>query len=276
MATKADVLTDLLAREVERFEREHPRSRALADEAKGALLSGVPMPWMVRWAGGFPVFAAEAQGARFRDVDGHEYVDFCLGDTAAMTGHSPEPTVRALVEQAGRGITLMLPNEDALWVAGELARRFGLPRWQFALTATDANRFAIRLARELTGKRKILVFNWCYHGSVDETFATLDGGAVAPRAGSIGPPVEPAETTRVVEWNDVDALERELAHGDVACVLTEPALTNVGIVLPEDGFHTSLRELTRASGTLLIVDETHTICTGPGGYTTAHGLQPTY
>jgi glutamate-1-semialdehyde 2,1-aminomutase len=269
-----DHLAILLAREVERFEQLHPRSRELARAARKSLLAGVPMPWMIRWPGGFPVFAADAQGARFRDVDGHEYVDFCLGDTAAMTGHSPEPTVRAVAEQARRGITLMLPSEDAIWVARELTRRFGLPRWQFALTATDANRFAIRLARELTQGQKILVFNWCYHGSVDETFATLDGEAVVPRAGNVGPPVPLAETTRVVEWNDVDALERELARGDVACVLTEPALTNVGIVHPEPGFHDALRNATRDAGTLLIVDETHTICAGPGGYTSAHELQP--
>jgi len=265
---------ELLPRELERFESEHSRSRELALEAEESLLAGVPMPWMIRWAGGFPVFAAEAQGARFRDVDGHEYVDFCLGDTAAMTGHSPEPTVRAIAEQASRGITLMLPSEDAIWVGRELGRRFGLPRWQFALTATDANRFAIRLARELTGRPKILVFNWCYHGSVDETFATLDGGTVVAREGNVGPPVALAETTRVVEWNDTEALERELAHGDVACVLAEPALTNIGIVLPEAGFHDALREATRAAETLLIIDETHTICAGPGGYTAAYGLDP--
>ncbi|MDX6513538.1 MAG: glutamate-semialdehyde -aminomutase [Gaiellaceae bacterium] len=267
-------LDDLLARELERFDREHPRSRALAREGEQWLLAGVPMPWMIRWAGGFPVFAAEAEGARFRDVDGHEYVDFCLGDTAAMTGHSPPATVRAIDEQARRGITLMLPSEDALWVGRELARRFGLPRWQFALTATDANRFAIRLARELTRRPKILVFNWCYHGSVDETFATLDGDRVVAREGNVGPPVPLAETTRVVEWNDVDALERELAHGDVACVLAEPALTNIGIVPPEPGYHAALREATRRTGTLLIIDETHTLCAGPGGYTGAHGLDP--
>ena len=264
----------LLDRELERFEREHPRSRELADEARGSLLSGVPMPWMIRWPGGFPVFADDARGARFTDVDGHEYVDFCLGDTAAMTGHSPEPTVRALREQAAKGITLMLPSEDSLWVAEELSRRFGLARWQFALTATDANRFAIRLARELTGRPKILVFNWCYHGSVDETFATLDGSRVVPREGNVGPPMPLDETTRVVEWNDTEALERELAHGDVACVLTEPALTNIGIVLAEPGFHDALRAATRATGTLLLIDETHTICAGPGGYTRAYGLEP--
>jgi len=233
------------------------------------------MHWMVRWAGGFPVFAAEAHGARFRDVDGLEYVDFCLGDTGAMAGHSPEPTVRAVAEQAARGITLMLPSEDALLVAEELARRFGLPRWQFALTATDANRFAIRLARQITGRSKILTFNWCYHGTVDETIATLDAaGHVVPREGNLGPPVPLDETTRVVEWNDAEALERELAHRDVACVLAEPALTNIGIVLPEPGFHEQLREVTRRYGTVLIIDETHTLCAGPGGYTRAYGLNP--
>jgi glutamate-1-semialdehyde 2,1-aminomutase len=268
-------IQDLLEDELARFDVEHPRSRELAMEARASLLGGVPMHWMVRWSGQFPVFAVDAQGARFRDVDGLEYVDFCLGDTGAMAGHSPEPTVRAVAEQAARGITLMLPSEDALVVSRELARRFGVPRWQFALTATDANRFAIRLARRITARPKVLVFNWCYHGTVDETFASLDGtGRVVERAGNIGPPVPLDETTRVVEWNDADALERELAHGDVACVLAEPALTNIGIVPPAGGFHDALREATRRHGTLLIIDETHTLCAGPGGFTAAHGLEP--
>ena len=268
-------LGELTERELERFRVEHPRSRELAERAQRSLLGGVPMHWMVRWPGGYPVFAEQASGARLRDVDGHEYVDLCLGDTGAMTGHAPGPAVRALAEQAPRGITLMLPSEDALWVGEELGRRFGLPSWQFALTATDANRFAIRIARAVTGRPKVLVFNWCYHGTVDETFATLTpDGTVAPREGSIGPPVAPRETTRVVEFNDLEALERELSHGDVACVLAEPALTNIGIVLPEPGYHERLRDLTRAAGTLLIIDETHTICAGPGGYTAAHGLEP--
>src|SRR5213080_4224737 len=269
-----DHVANVLTREVQSFEQLHPRSRDLAHAARESLLAGVPMPWMIRWPGGFPLFAADAQGARFRDVDGNEYVDFCLGDTGAMTGHSPEPTVRAIEERARHGITLMLPSEDALWVGEELARRFGLPRWQFALTATDANRFAIRLARELTGRTKILVFNWCYHGSVDETFATLAGASVVARDGNVGPPVPLAETTRVVEWNDAGALERELSHGDVACVLSEPALTNVGIVLPEPGFHDALRAATQVTETLLVIDETHTLCAGPGGYTAAHSLEP--
>ena len=268
-------IQQLLDDELGRFEREHPRSRALAEQAKATLLGGVPMHWMVRWPGGFPVFAVDANGAHFRDADGLDYVDFCLGDTGAMAGHSPEPTVRALADQARRGITLMLPSEDALVVGAELARRFGLPRWQFALTATDANRFAIRLARHITGRPKVLVFNWCYHGTVDESFATLgERGSVVPREGNLGPPVPLDRTTRVVEWNDAEALERELAHGDVACVLTEPALTNIGIVPPEPGFHDLLRESTRKNDALLIIDETHTLCAGPGGYTGAYGLEP--
>src|SRR3954447_3241273 len=267
-------LDDLLSRELDRFDREHPRSRELAARAERSLLAGVPMPWMIRWAGGFPVFAAEAHGARFRDVDGLEYVDFCLGDTAAMTGHSPAPTVRAVAEQAARGITLMLPSEDALWVGEELRGRFGLSRWEVALRAPGANRFAIRLARHATGRSKILVFNWCYRGTVDETFATLENDRVVDREGNLGPPVRLDATTRVVEWNDVEALERELAYEDVACVVAEPALTNIGIVLPEPGFHAALRELTRRHGTLLLIDETHTLCAGPGGYTRAHGLEP--
>jgi len=232
------------------------------------------MHWMAKWAGGFPVFVQEGQGAHFTDVDGLRYLDLCLGDTGAMTGHAPSATVDAVRRQAERGFTFMLPAEDHLWVAEELSRRFGLPCWQFAMSATDANRFAIRLARMLTGRGRILVHNWCYHGTVDETFATLEQGRVVPRPGNIGPPVDPALTTRVVEFNDLPALERELAHGDVACVLCEPAMTNIGIIHPDPGYHARLRSLTRKHGALLIIDETHTICAGPGGFTRAHGLEP--
>ena len=264
----------LLADEERRFREAHPRSLALYERARRSLLGGVPMHWMVRWAGGFPLFVEGGEGARLTDVDGHRYLDLCLGDTGAMTGHAPAATVEAVRAQAGRGFTFMLPTEDAIWVGEDLARRFGLPYWQFAVTATDANRFAIRLAREITGRPRILVFNWCYHGTVDEAFATLRDGQVVARDGNVGPPVDPSVTTRVVEFNDIPALEAALAHGDVACVLAEPALTNVGIVHPEPGFHAALRELTRRAGTLLIIDETHTICAGAGGYTRAHGLEP--
>jgi glutamate-1-semialdehyde 2,1-aminomutase len=264
----------LLADEERRFREAHPRSLALYERGRRSLLGGVPMHWMVRWAGGFPLFVEGGEGAHLTDVDGHRYLDLCLGDTGAMTGHAPAATVEAVRAQAGRGFTFMLPTEDAIWVGEELARRFGLPYWQFAVTATDANRFAIRLAREITGRPRILVFNWCYHGTVDEAFATLRDGRVVARDGNVGPPVDPSVTTRVVEFNDIPALEAALAQGDVACVLAEPALTNVGIVHPEPGFHAALRELTRQTGTLLLIDETHTICAGAGGYTRAHGLEP--
>ena len=268
-------LASLMAREQKKFVDERPKSKALFERARKSLLAGVPMNWMVKWAGAFPPFVREAQGAHFFDVDGHRYTDFCLGDTGAMTGHSPFATVKAVEEQSRRGITLMLPGEDAIFVAEELQKRFQLPYWQFALTATDANRFSIRLARQITGRPRILVFNWCYHGTVDETFITLESnGAAGPRAGNVGPPVNPAVTTKVVEFNDIDALERALAVGDVACVLAEPVMTNVGIVHPQPGYHAALRELTRKHGVLLIIDETHTICAGPGGFTRAENLDP--
>lgn len=268
-------LRALLIEEERRFVQAHPRSQALFERAKKSLLSGVPMSWMVRWAGPFPLFVDSGDGAHFQCVDGHGYLDLCLGDTGAMTGHAPQASVDAIVNRARRGVTFMLPTEDAVWVGEELQRRFGLAYWQMALTATDANRFALRLARGITGRSKILVFNWCYHGTVDETFATLrSDGSVAARPGNMGPPVDPAATTRVVEFNDVAALERALAPGDVACVLAEPAMTNIGIIHPEPGYHDSLRAITKRTGTVLIIDETHTICAGPGGYTRAHGLDP--
>jgi glutamate-1-semialdehyde 2,1-aminomutase len=269
-------LERLLDAESARFTDDHPRSRELFERGKRSLLGGVPMPWMTEWAGPFPVFVAEAHGGEFVDVDGHRYVDLCFGDTGSMTGHSPPVVAEAIAKQAAQGITLMLPTEDSTYVGEELARRFGLPYWQFALTATDANRFTIRTAREVTKRPKILVYSWCYHGSVDETLIVLENGQPVARPGNVGPPVDPSVTTRVVEWNDVAALEAELAHEDVACVLAEPALTNIGIVLPDPGYHDALRRLTSETGTLLVIDETHTFCTGPGGYTAAHGLQPDF
>jgi glutamate-1-semialdehyde 2,1-aminomutase len=268
-------LERLMERELVAFAAANPRSAALFEQARGSLLAGVPMNWMVKWAGGFPLFVAEASGAHFTDVDGHEYVDFCLGDTGAMAGHGPAATLEAVRRQLPLGITHMLPTEDSLFVGEELRRRFGLAAWQFTLTATDANRFAIRLARMITGRTKVLVHDYCYHGSVDEAFATLgEDGRVHARRGNIGPAVDPAETTRVVQFNDVEALERALAAGDVAAAMFEPALTNVGIVLPEPGYHDAVRELTRRYGTLLLIDETHTICAGPGGFTRAYDLDP--
>ncbi len=267
-------LTARMADEVARFEAAHPRSKGLFDRAGRSLPGGVPMSWMSKWAGPYPLFVEEAIGAHFRCVDGHDYVDFCLGDTGAMTGHAPEEAVAGIAAQLVRGITTMLPGESAIEVGEELGRRFGLPFWQFTLTATDANRFALRLSRQVTGRPYVLVFDHCYHGSVDEAFATLRDGIVGPSDGSIGPAVDPRLTTRVIQWNDVAALEAALSPGDVAAVLAEPVMTNVGIVHPEPGYHDALRRATRETGTLLIIDETHTICAGPGGYTRAAGLDP--
>jgi glutamate-1-semialdehyde 2,1-aminomutase len=267
-------LAAVLASEEKRFIDSNPKSKSLFEQSQEHLLAGVPMNWMVKWAGAFPLFVKEASGAHFTDVDGHKYLDLCLGDTGAMTGHAVPEAVEAISKQLSRGSTYMLPTEDAVWVGNELSQRFGLPYWQMALTATDANRFAIRIARQITGRQKILVFNWCYHGTVDETFANLRGGEVKARKGNFGPPVDPTVTTKVVEFNDVKALEAALSDKTVAAVLAEPVMTNIGIVHPEPGFHDALRELTTRFGTLLIIDETHTICTGPGGYTAKHGLKP--
>ena len=267
-------LHSLMSSEEQKFVADHPNSAALYERAQRSLLGGVPMNWMKKWAGKFPVFVAEAHGAHFTDVDDREYVDLCLGDTGAMTGHSPAAAVEAVARQSKKGITLMLPTEDALWVGEELARRFGLPYWQFTLTATDANRFSIRIAREITDRPKVLVYNYCYHGTVDESFISLRDGVAGPRRGNIGPPVNPAETTRVVEFNDLDALDAALAHRDVACILAEPVMTNVGIVHPDPGYWQAAADLARRHGTLLLFDETHTICAGPGGYTREHALKP--
>jgi glutamate-1-semialdehyde 2,1-aminomutase len=270
-------LQRLLADERAAYAQAHPRSATAHANAKPHLLGGVPMTWMNMAAGGFPLYLRRARGARVTDIDDLEYIDFALGDTGAMAGHSPEPTVEAIVRrvQDEGGITAMMPTFDAAWVGADLARRFGPPVWSFTLTATDANRWAIRLARQVTKRPKVLVFAYCYHGSVDESFAIVgeDGRAIA-RPGNVGAPVDLAETTRVVEFNDVEALERALAHEDVAVVLMEPALTNIGIVLPEDGYLAEVRRLTREHGTLLIDDETHTFSAGPGGATRAWGLEP--
>jgi glutamate-1-semialdehyde 2,1-aminomutase len=269
-------LGSLLEREREAYANGHKRSYE-AWRSSDHLFGRVPMTWMSKWAGGFPLTFANAHGARVMDLDGNAYVDFALGDTGAMAGHSPEPTVRAVRERIERlgGITTMLPSEDAEWVGAELARRFGLPKWSFTLTATDANRWATRLARLVTGKPKLLVFSYCYHGSVDETFIVVGpDGKARSRGGNVGPPVDPTVTTRVAEWNDLAAVERELASGDVAAILTEPALTNIGIVLPEPGFLDGLRKLATRYGALLMIDETHTISAGPGGMTARDGLQP--
>ena len=269
-------LTEIYAREQQDFVARHPRSAAAYVRADH-LFGRVPMTWMNKNAGGFPVYLDRAQGNRVWDIDGFDYVDFALGDTGAMAGHSPEATVAAIQHRIATqgGITTMLPTEDAEWVGAELTRRFGLERWSFSLTATDANRWAIRLARALTGRPKILFNSYCYHGSVDESLIVVGpDGEGTSRPGNVGEPVDVTVTSRVAEFNDLEGLERQLAHGDVAAVLMEPALTNIGIVLPEPGYLEGVRELTRRYAVLLINDETHTLSAGPGGATKAWGLEP--
>lgn len=269
-------LSEHLAGERATYLERTPGSRALFEQADH-LFGRVPMTWMNKWSGGYPLYLATARGNRITDVDGHEYVDFALGDTGAMAGHSPEPTVVAVQQRIGveGGITTMMPTADAEWVAADLARRFGLPLWSFSLTATDANRWALRLARMLTGRDKVLAFSYCYHGSVDETFVIRDTkGRAQLREGNVGAPVPIDVTTRVAEFNDIESVESALAHGDVAVVIAEPALTNIGIVLPEPGFLEALRAACDLRGTLLLIDETHTISAGPGGCTAAWELRP--
>ena len=270
-------LKKLNAIEEKRFLDLHPKSGALFEKAKGVMPGGVPMSWMAKWPGAYPVFVESAAGSHFTDVDGNKYIDFCLGDTGSMTGHSPAATVAAITEQMKHGFTSMLPTEDAVIVSRELASRFGLPLWQFTVTATDANRHTIRYCRLITGKSKIIVIDKCYHGSVDETFATLDkAGNTIKREGNLGAPVDLDQTTRVVEFNDLAGMEAALAMGDVAAILMEPAMTNVGIVLPEDGYLVAVQDLAKKYGALLIIDETHTISVGPGGMTLDLGLKPDF
>jgi len=270
-------LTALRKIEDQRFLENHKKSGELFAIAKDSMPNGVPMSWMSKWPGAYPVFVEEAKGASFVDVDGNTYIDFCLGDTGSMTGHSPDATVSAIREQVGRGLSAMLPTKDAAVVSTELAKRFGVALWQFTVSATDANRHVIRYARLITKKSKIIVIDRCYHGSVDETFATLDSsGKTVSREGNIGAPIELDKTTRVVPFNDLDAMKKALQKNDVAAILMEPAMTNVGIVLPLDGYLKSVEKLANEFGAKLIIDETHTISVGPGGMTAQLGLQPDF
>ena len=270
-------LTALRKIEDQRFLENHKKSGELFAIAKDSMPNGVPMSWMSKWPGAYPVFVEEAKGASFVDVDGNTYIDFCLGDTGSMTGHSPDATVSAIREQVGRGLSAMLPTKDAAVVSTELAKRFGVALWQFTVSATDANRHVIRYARLITKKSKIIVIDRCYHGSVDETFATLDtAGKTVSREGNIGAPIDLDKTTRVVPFNDLDAMKKALQKNDVAAILMEPAMTNVGIVLPLDGYLKAVEKLAKEFGVKLIIDETHTISVGPGGMTAQLGLQPDF
>ena len=263
----------LIREETESYIKARPKSKALYETAKGSLHAGVPMAWMVEWPGGLPIFVTEARGARLTDVDGYTYVDLCLGDSGALTGHSPKATADAICKQVYKGMTVMLPTKDAIWVGKELGRRFGLPYWQICTTATDANRFGIRMARLVTKRKLVLVFDGCYHGSLPESLVSIEFGEKKVLHWDVVGPL-PSPASRVVDFNDLDTLEKALAPGDVACVLCEPAMTNCGIILPDPDYHEALREFTRRYGTLLFIDETHTISSGPGGLTRIWNLEP--
>ncbi len=269
----SDRLAAFSVREAKRFAAGRPKSKAAA---KGAdvFLDGVPLHWMKDWPMPFLPLVAKAKGARITDLDGYRLDDFCLGDTGSMFGHSPKPLAKAIRAQARRGLTFMLPTEDALAAGHLLTHRFGDFRWQIATTATDANRFSIRVARAVTGRAKILVFNGCYHGTVDDVMVELSAGQTQNRAGLLGQIADLTQGAVAAEFNDLAGVEAALAKGDVAAILTEPVMTNSSMVLPDEGFHAGLRALATRYGALLIIDETHTISTGLGGYTRVHGLQP--
>ncbi|MGN6303174.1 MAG: aspartate aminotransferase family protein [Mesorhizobium sp.] len=267
-------IAELRETEAATFRKARPKSEARIGNGIEGFFGGVPMHWMSDWPTPFPILVESAKGPRITDIDGNALDDFCLGDTGSMFGHSPPPVARAIRRQAARGLTYMLPSEDALGLGRLLEAHFGLPFWQIATTATDANRFALRVARAVTGRDKILVFNGCYHGAVDETMVRLKDGKPINRPGLAGEFRDLTARTKIVEFNDIPALEATLADKDVACVITEPVLTNSCMVLPEPGFHAALRDLTRKAGTLLLIDETHTISSGPGGYSKTFGLEP--
>ena len=264
----------LMARETAHYMATRPQTRTALAAGAQSYLGGVPMHWMRDWSMPFPMLVESAKGARIRDIDGYRLDDFCLGDTGSMFGHSPKPVAHAIARQAARGLTFMLPTEDALEAGRLLTKRFGAYRWQIATTATDANRCALRVARAVTGRPKVLVFNGCYHGTLDDTMVALSAGKTAARSGLVGQVADLTQTAEVVEFNDLPAVEAALATGEIAAILTEPVMTNCSMVLPEAGFLEGLRSLTRQYGALLIIDETHTISSGLGGYSRVHSLDP--
>jgi glutamate-1-semialdehyde 2,1-aminomutase len=276
---RSESLRALHERETRRYRERHARSAALAAASAPHWLYGLPLHWMRDWPLPHPLFVERAQGAELVCADGHRHADFCLADTAAMYGHAPPAVVRALSAQAARGLGAMLPGEALAEVGALLSRVFGLPRWQLALSASDANRFALRWARAVTGRARVLVFDGCYHGTVDDTLVDLrvdahGRGRTVARASLLGQVHDPAASTVAVPFNDLAAVERALAGGDIACVLTEPALTNCGLVPPAPGFIQAVQALAREHGSLLVLDETHTLSTGAGGWARVNGLVP--
>ena len=265
---------DIVEHEAALYEQRRPRSKAMFRDRGAGFYHQVPQYWMRDWPMPFPFAVSGATGSTLTDIDGNKLVDFCLGDTGAMFGHSPQPIIDALAKSAVRGLTTMLPSEEAAAVGKLLSDRFGPLVFQIATTASDANRFAIRVARAVTGRRKILVFDGCYHGAVDETLVDLHDGKTVGRQNLLGQVVDLSTTTVSIPFNDLGALKAALDTGEIAVVLAEPVMTNCGMILPQEGYLKALRDLTRAAGTLLHIDETHTISTGLGGYSAVHGVEP--
>lgn len=266
----------MIAAERTRFAAQHPQSGEMAKQAQKHFPGGVPLHWMLDWETPFPLFVREASGSTVIDMDGLSYADFCLGDTGAMFGHSPEPVARAIAAQAAHGLTTMLPSALTAEVGTLLAERFGLPFWQVTATASDANRAVVRWARALTGRQKVLVFDGCYHGQVEDAFVKLENGQTIMKPSLLGQASDIARTSVAAPFNDIEAVEALLASGEIALILTEPALTNTAMVLPKPGFIEALMAAARQHSTLICLDETHTISTGPGGYTRAHNLEPDF
>lgn len=273
MAIDRSKLEAFVLRERDIFAKARPKSGQKALNANG-FFGGVPQHWMLDWATPFPMVIAQARGTTITDIDGFSLTDLCLGDTGAMFGHSPEAIARAICAQAETGLTTMLPSGEAHAVGELLRYHFKLPYWQVTLSASDANRFALRAARAITGRTKVLVFDGCYHGAVDEAGVELAQGALVPKPSLWGQAYDLNEVAVCVPFNDSDAVEAALRDGDIACVMMEPALTNCGIVPPVAGFLEAVRELTRKNGTLLLIDETHTLSTGLGGWCAVYGLEP--
>ncbi|MDG1351958.1 MAG: aspartate aminotransferase family protein [Sulfitobacter sp.] len=277
-ASIAGVTSHLLdafrAQETAKYVAARPRCRAALDAGAAPWLNGVPMHWMRDWPSPFPLVVKKAKGARLTDLDGNRLDDFCLGDTGSMFGHAPPAVARAIRRQANRGLTYMLPSKAALRAGALMSAHFGDFIWQMTLSATDANRNALRVARAITGKRKVLVFNGCYHGTLEDTMIELSAGQTVARAGLVGQGFDLTKGAVCVEFNDLEGVADALAQGDVAAILTEPVMTNSCMVLPQPGFLDGLRALADAHGTMLIIDETHTQSSGRGGYTGQHGLAP--
>jgi glutamate-1-semialdehyde 2,1-aminomutase len=262
----------LRKREVERFAELRPRGVRLLANARASMPNGVPMSWMVTLYDHPAIVVERGNGATFTDIDGNTYLDFNLADTSMFAGYGVEAVIRVVAERVAAGSQFLLPTEDGVEVSLELARRFGLPSWQFTLSATQANTEAIRVARAVTGRSAVLMFDGKYHGHADELLGELEAGRVAPQG--LGVPLDATRHVRLVQYNDLEAVDRELRRGDVACVLAEAAVTNTGVIQPAQGFHAGLRQLASDSGALLVLDETHTLVAGPGGLTARWGLQP--